>query len=85
MQCIFKRYAILGSVLSISSEFLVLGYIERSINRTIQTASAEIRALRNSEERPSLNYPDQYKGRKDLAKTPRNDTSIVTPKSRELP
>ena len=83
MQCIFKRYAFLGSVLSISSEFLVLGYMERSINRTIQTTSAEILVLRNSEERPRLEYQDQYKGRKNLVKQPRNDTTIKIPEQDE--
>ena len=57
--------------------------MERSINRTIQTTSAEILVLKNSEERPRIKYLDQYEGRKSLVKQPRNDTTIKTPEQDE--
>ena len=62
---------------------LYLGYMERTINRTIQTASSEIEVLKNADKWPRLNFQDNYKGSKDLEKTPRNNTPIVTQKQDE--
>jgi hypothetical protein len=53
--------------------------MERSVNRTIQTASSAIEVLKNASKMPSLTFQDGYEGSQDLRKVSEQskDTRIV--------